>query len=135
MFSVPHLYDFHSSLPIALDNFGYHRHKTLIRAFELLERFAIRNTDAIITISPALTEYVRELDNKIPIVTIEDITETGDLTSVKEEEAANVGDLYSIDKKRRVILYAGTFEHYQGLDLLLSCAELIIKKNKIPKKG
>lgn len=130
IFGIPHLYDFHSSLPNVLDDFGYKRYAIFKRAFRLLERFAINNSNAVITISPALTDYVRGINSKIPIVMIENIKEPVDLSAVSREDMVNTKKLYSINKNNSIVLYTGTFEYYQGLDLLLSSAKLINNFNQ-----
>ena len=72
LFNLPHLYDFHSSLPQALGNFGYDKFPLLIGIFEWIESMVIRSSDGLIAISPELANYVRKIDKRIPIVTIED---------------------------------------------------------------
>jgi len=130
IFRIPHLYDFHSSLPDVLENFGYKRYLIFKRVLKLIERLIIRNSDAIITISPGLTEYVRSISKEIPIVTIENIKEPVDLPAVSREDMVNTKKLYSINKNNSIVLYTGTFEYYQGLDLLLSSAKLINNFNQ-----
>jgi len=130
IFRIPHLYDFHSSLPDVLENFGYKRYLIFKRVLKLIERLIIRNSDAIITISPGLTEYVRSISKEIPIVTIENIKEPVDLSAVSREDMVNTKKLYSINKNNSIVLYTGTFENYQGLDLLLSSAKLINNFNQ-----
>ena len=130
IFRIPHLYDCHSSLPDVLENFGYKRYLIFKRVLKLIERLIIRNSDAIITISPGLTEYVRSISKEIPIVTIENIKEPIDLSTVSREDMVNTKKLYSINKNNSIVLYTGTFENYQGLDLLLSSAKLINNFNQ-----
>jgi glycosyltransferase involved in cell wall biosynthesis len=118
LFKLPHLYDFHSSIPQALGNFGYDKFPLLIGFFEWLER---------IIISPELANYVRKIDKRIPIVTIEDTFEAFDAKSVSMESTKKLREEYSLSDGTKIILYVGTFEQYQGLDLLIDSLEIVSK--------
>ncbi|MFQ6040130.1 MAG: glycosyltransferase, partial [Candidatus Poribacteria bacterium] len=67
-FGIRHLYDMHSSLPQQLGNFRYYRFSLLIYLFNWLERWALNSSNALITICPALEEYVREVNGHVPQV-------------------------------------------------------------------
>jgi hypothetical protein len=58
LFGFKLVYDMHSSLPEQLRNFKFTESRVLIRAFEWLENTSLRASDAIITICPALADYV-----------------------------------------------------------------------------
>jgi glycosyltransferase involved in cell wall biosynthesis len=128
-FRIPHLYDMHSSLPQQLQNFRfYSRFRPLVSLFEWLERWAINTSDALITICPALEEHVKKINYQVPQVLIENMASEEDPLAISEEdmrifEAAHVG----LDG-RKVVLYAGTFEPYQGLDLLIASAEQVLNR-------
>jgi len=128
LFEVPHLYDFHSSIPQALNNFGYGQFPLLIRFFEWLERIIIRSTKALIATSPELANYVRKIDKQIPIVVIENIFEVVDSRNISEESLKKLKVEYSLLEGEKIVLYVGTFEPYQGLDLLVDSAELVAKQ-------
>jgi glycosyltransferase involved in cell wall biosynthesis len=127
LFKLPHLYDFHSSIPQALGNFGYDKFPLLIRVFEWIERIIIRSSNALIAISPELADYVRKIDKNIPLVVIENAFETVDLGSISEESLRKLRDEYSLSGRERIVLYVGTFEQYQGLDLLIDSVEIVSK--------
>ncbi len=126
-FKLPHLYDFHSSVPQALGNFGYDRFPSLIRFFEWIERIIIRKSNALIAISPELANYVRKIDENIPIAIIENIFEAVDSKSVSVESVRKLREEYSLSDGKKIILYVGTFELYQGLDLLIDSVEIVSK--------
>lgn len=127
LFRLPHLYDFHSSVPQALRNFGYDRFPLLIRFFEWIERIIIRKSNALIAISPELASYVRKIDKDIPLVVIENIFEAVDSKSVSAESVRKLREEYSLSDGKKIILYVGTFERYQGLDLLIDSVEIVSK--------
>ena len=71
LFRVPHLYDMHSSLAQQLDNWKQ-SYAPMVRGLaHRMEAWAIHRSDALITICPALTEYVSKVAPTKPQVTIE----------------------------------------------------------------
>jgi glycosyltransferase involved in cell wall biosynthesis len=130
LFRIPHLYDFHSSIPEVLKNFGYKRFPFIISVFEWVERWVIHSSDAMIVISPSLADYVRQIDDKVPLAVIENTFEILNLDSITQEEMYDFELRYPELDGKRVVLYTGTFEPYQGLDLLVSSAEHILRRRK-----
>jgi glycosyltransferase involved in cell wall biosynthesis len=121
---VPHLYDMHSSLPQQLTNFGFSRSRALAGLFTWLERLVIRRSRAVIVICPQLEETVRAIDADVPTVLIENAPGSGDAPTAGSGAAlrAELG----ISPTAPVVLYTGTFEAYQGLDLLFAAAQPVI---------
>ncbi len=114
---VPHLYDMHSSLPQQLSNFGFSRSRLMRRAFLALERFMIRRSRAVIVICPSLEETVRAIDPHARVVLIENAP--GSAEDEPDAEAiAAIRPRFGLDPGTPVVLYTGTFEAYQGLNLL-----------------
>ena len=129
LFRTRHLYDMHSSLPQQLSNFQYSRSRLLIRLFERLERWVITSSDAIITICPALAEYVVAIHPQVRLEMIENVPSKTDTGPVSEEEVERLKNAYSVDGKK-VVFYAGTLEPYQGIDLMISGAAHILRRRK-----
>jgi len=121
---VPHLYDMHSSLPQQLTNFAYSRSRAIKGVFTALERFVIRRSRVVIVICPQLEEVVRGIDAGVPSVLIENAPGSGD-TPVDGSGAA-VRRSLGIDEGTPVVLYTGTFEAYQGLDLLFASMRTVM---------
>jgi hypothetical protein len=71
IFRVRHLYDFHSSIPEAMRNFGYSGYSPIISMFELIERWVINSSHGIITTSPTLDNYVRRINDRVSRMMIE----------------------------------------------------------------
>ena len=130
IFKIRHMYDFHSSIPEALGNFGYGRFSLLIKLFEWIERRVIQGSDAIIAISPALADYIRKIDKIVPIEVIENSIEEVDISSIKDESLKTFKCEYSLLDREKIVLYVGTFEPYQGLELIIDSVELVIKRFK-----
>jgi glycosyltransferase involved in cell wall biosynthesis len=114
---VPHLYDMHSSLPQQLTNFAFSGSRLLRALFDALERFMIRRSRAVIVICPSLEETVHRIEASARTVLIENAPGSVDEQATPEQAAA-VRRSLGVTPTTPVVLYTGTFEAYQGLDLL-----------------
>jgi len=121
---VPHLYDMHSSLPQQLTNFAFSRSRVVKRLFLAIERFMIRRSRVVIVICPSLEETVREIDPQARTVLIENAPGSADEAATPEQAAA-VRRSLDIGGETPMVLYTGTFEAYQGLDLLFDAMALV----------
>lgn len=117
---LPHLYDMHSSLPQQLTNFAFSRSRLLARLFTWAERVVLRRSRAVIVICPHLQETVRAIDPAIPTVLIENSPGSGDVP-VRGSGLA-IRTALGLALGSPLVLYTGTFEAYQGLDLLFAAA-------------
>ena len=122
---IPHLYDMHSSLPQQISNFGHGNKRWLARIFSVLERHMVRRSKVVIVICPQLEDVVREVDRNARPVLIENAPGSGDLPV--EGSGAAVRASLGIGPDVPVVLYTGTFEHYQGLDLLFASMAIALK--------
>jgi glycosyltransferase involved in cell wall biosynthesis len=125
LLGVPHLYDMHSSLPQQLTNFEYTRSRIVTRAFEWMERFVIRRSRVVIVICPQLADTVRGIDSGVPSVLIENAPGAGD--SQPDASGESVRAALGLSTSTPLAVYTGTFEAYQGLDLLFNAAALVVK--------
>jgi len=124
---VPHLYDMHSSLPQQLENFGFSRSVVLRWFLTKLEKMAIRRSRVTIVICPHLQEVARRVDPRAHTVLIENAPGSGDPPA--EGSGRELRTSLGIDASTPVVLYTGTFEAYQGLDLLFASAQIVIQRN------
>jgi glycosyltransferase involved in cell wall biosynthesis len=121
LFRFQLVYDMHSSLPQQLENFQYTSSKVLIRLFERLEMASLNHADAVITICP---ELARLALGRMPDPTRHFLIENSILDEVRLKHGSSTvpenGALEpSVPRDRPIILYAGSFEPYQGLHLLI----------------
>ncbi len=123
---VPHLYDMHSSLPQQLTNFAFSRSRLLHAAFAWMERLVIRRSRAVIVICQHLGDTVRAIEPDVPTVLIENAPGSGD-TPVAGS-GADVRRHLGVPAGAPMVLYTGTFEAYQGLDLFFAAARLVLNK-------
>ncbi len=115
------IYDMHSSLPEQLKNYQFTTSKLLIGLFERLEASCLRAADAVITICPELARYAKPLmpDPSRHFLIENSIFEPVRLAPGTRRVADAPVDAPALPANRRIVLYAGTFEVYQGLDILL----------------
>ena len=114
---IPHLYDMHSSLPQQLTNFAFSGSRALHAFFLALERFMIRRSRAVIVICPTLEDTVRAIDPSARAVLIENAPGSVDAPATAAQAAAVRRGL-GLGAASPIVLYTGTFEAYQGLELL-----------------
>jgi glycosyltransferase involved in cell wall biosynthesis len=126
MLGVPHLYDMHSSLPQQLTNFDFSRSRALTRAFLWMERFVVRRSRVVVVICPHLEEVVRGIEPGVQAVLIENAPGSGDAPVAGS--GARIRAELGLAADAPVVLYTGTFEAYQGLDLLFDAARDVIAR-------
>jgi len=126
---IPHLYDMHSSLPQQLTNFAFSRSRLIRGVFLAIERMMIRRSRVVIVICPSLQDTVREIDPAARSVLIENAPGSSD-EAATDEQAAAVRRQFGLSPVTPVILYTGTFEAYQGLDLLFAAMACV--RSRIP---
>jgi glycosyltransferase involved in cell wall biosynthesis len=120
---IPHVYDMHSSLPQQLENFSFSRSAILRWIFQRLERTAIKRSRVTIVICPHLEETARKVVPDARTVLIENAPGSGDAPVQGSGQAIRTS--LGIDGTTPMILYTGTFEPYQGLDLLFAAASIV----------
>jgi glycosyltransferase involved in cell wall biosynthesis len=114
---IPHLYDMHSSLPQQLTNFAFSRSRLMRRVFLAIERVMIRRSRVVIVICPSLEDTVREIDPDARAILIENAPGPSE-DQATAEQAGAVRRQFDVPPSTPLVLYTGTFEAYQGLDLL-----------------
>lgn len=127
IFRIRHLYDMHSVLSNQLKNFDFGNKPFFVKIFEFLERLVLRTCNAVITVGADLEEYVRSVDPNIRVVTIENIALHAYQTLVTEHDVAELNKKLHLDG-RLPIVYTGTYERYQGLDMALECVNTVARQ-------
>jgi glycosyltransferase involved in cell wall biosynthesis len=128
LFGFKLIYDMHSSLPQQLTNFKFTQSKLLIRLFQSLEDSCLKAADAVITICPDLCEYVQRvlphtgknllIENSI----FEPVRLSGRPSPESSGRSADPAQGDPLAKRiagKRLVVYAGTLEPYQGIDILI----------------
>ena len=117
LLGLPHVYDMHSSLPQQLTNFAFSRSRLIYGVFRSVERLMIRRSRVVIVICPSLEETVRGIDPNARALLIENAPGSSDDPATPAQAAA-VRRGFGLSSTTPIVLYTGTFEAYQGLDLL-----------------
>ncbi len=121
---IPHLYDMHSSLPQQLSNFAFSRSRLIRGAFAAVERLMIRWSRVVIVICPSLEETVRAIDPRAKPILIENAPGSAE-DEPTDAQAADVRAALGLPASTPMVLYTGTFEAYQGLDLLFEAMRVV----------
>lgn len=128
IFKFKYIYDMHSSLPQQLENFNFTSLKLIVKVFEHLEKLSTKRASAIITICKELEDQVKafgysEKHELIQNTLFFPISLSEGLYNVDLNRIINING-------KRIILYAGTFEPYQGLEMYLKSIQIILKRRK-----
>jgi glycosyltransferase involved in cell wall biosynthesis len=121
---IPHVYDMHSSLPQQLTNFRFARSRVLRWLFEKVEDASVFGSDVVVTICQDLHDHVTKMGAGERSVLIENVM-GGDVEEPPSISAGDVRRTWNIDPAAPLVLYTGTFEPYQGLDMLLESAGIL----------
>jgi len=120
LFRIPHIYDMHSSLPQQLENFNFSRSRVLKGIFDALERFVLRNSRSVIVICRDLLDYVRSQGFGDKAVFLENFMDFADFAAAPPTAADIAGVRAAVAPGgEKIVLYAGNFEPYQGIPLLI----------------
>jgi len=118
LFAVPFVYDMDSDIEVQLDESPLLR--SLVPLARRIDRAAVRDAIAVLTVCGTLSERVRRLAPGKPVFQIEDapnVTASGDRRAARRE----------VERRWQVpggplIVYTGNLEPYQGVDLLVRAA-------------
>lgn len=138
LFGFRLIYDMHSSLPQQLTNFGFTSSRLLIGLFRRLENSALEASDAVLTISPALAEVAcRAMSDPARHVLLENsVLDPVRLEHEPQEYGEPTGRMKHLGAEAwpsdwsedALVLYAGTLESYQGIDLLLEAFVRVVRQ-------
>lgn len=125
--SLPHIYDMHSSLPQQIKQGRFFGAGIPAQIFSWIENFILRNSQAVLAICPELLKKSREKGHRAKTVLLENFMGFEQLTLSRDQTQKIKASL--LLREEKVILYAGNFQPYQGISLLLEAAAEIEDKN------
>jgi len=124
---IPHLYDMHSSLPQQLSNFKYSKSSALRLVFTWAEDQMVHKSDVVITICQELQDTVAEMGVADRALLIENVM-GGDVDEPPTRSPEEVRSAWGIGDAAPLALYTGTFEAYQGVEMLIDAVALLVKR-------
>lgn len=117
---IPVIYDMQSSLPDQLRTHRLFRLGWVQRILRALEDWVLRHSNAVIC-SAGLLTHVKSRSPRVPAYEWKFPGQPRDPSNRQADLRARLG----IGKDRKVVLYAGTFEPYQGIDMFLHALETV----------
>ena len=127
------IYDMHSSLPQQLENFGFTKSKFIIGTFKFLEDSCLKAADAVITICPDLRDYALQqgVEEQKHFLIENSIFDDVKLANKPNKEPTTEPDASDIvfSEDLPTMVYAGTFEKYQGIDRVIRAFALATEKH------
>src|SRR6185436_14766505 len=124
---IPHLYDMHSSLPQQLSNFKYSKSSSLRSLFNWMEDQMVHKSDVVITICQELQDTVTEMGVADRSLLIENVM-GGDVDEAPSRSPQELRSMWGVPAGAPLALYTGTFEAYQGVDMLIDAAAIIARQ-------
>lgn len=123
MTKIPHLYDMHSSLVQQMDNFQFTRSRAVIRFFSFIEKLSLRNAASVIVICRALYDHAAGITAAAKLTLIENFMDDRP-PACDPEKLRQVKAEINPDGKK-IVMYTGTLEAYQGIPLLLAAMDFL----------
>jgi glycosyltransferase involved in cell wall biosynthesis len=133
LFGFKLVYDMHSNLAQQLTNTRFTRSGFLKRLFRRLQDSCIRTSEVVITICPDLADYVTAIPQRTGthILIENSIFDPVRLVQPGQPAPAAADPPHpaaaSLPADCRVVLYAGTLEAYQGIELLLQAFREVLR--------
>jgi len=124
---IPHLYDMHSSLPQQLSNFKYSQSSWLYGMFTWAEDQMVHKSDVVITICQELQDTVTSMGVAERALLIENVM-GGDVDEPPSRSPLEVRKAWGVPDGAPLALYTGTFEAYQGVDMLIDAVAILAKQ-------
>lgn len=124
LFGCKHLYYMHCNLPELIAGSGFVKNRLLLGIAHRAQRMMVRRADAVITFYPELEATARKLAPEKPIWMILPPPVDEGLPAASPNDVIRLRQQLQLDDGP-VLLYTGTLESYQGLDLLLQSVKTV----------
>lgn len=126
LFGCRHLYFMHSDLSQQIVSSGFTKSAWLIRCVEAAQRWMVRNADAALAICPDIERAARRMSPETPVYMIENVAVDEDMKT-PDDAIARLRQQLKLGTGP-LLLYTGTLESYQGIDLLLQSAKMVLQE-------
>lgn len=119
---VPVVYDLDSLISDQLEYSGAVRRPSVLEMARRLEALALRRARIVLTVCRSLTEAARRAAPDTPVFQVEDAPLLETLRDPDPERVESLRREWELEG-RRVLVYTGNHEPYQGIPLLLDAVE------------
>ena len=124
LFGCKHLYYMHCNLPELIAGSGFVKSRLLLRIASGVQKMMIRRADAVIAFYPELEVAARKLAPKKRIWMILPPPVDEGLPLARPNDVIRLRQHWQLGEGP-VLLYTGTLENYQGLDILLKSVKSV----------
>lgn len=129
IFRCKHLYCMHCDLAQLIASSGFIKNRLILRCLEAVQKFMVRKSDAVIAFYPEIESTAKRMAPGKPVYMILPPAVDEDLPPARQEDVARLREQLQLGDAP-VLLYTGTLETYQGLDILLR--SVVIVRSKFP---
>ncbi|GER86010.1 glycoside hydrolase [Dictyobacter vulcani] len=126
IFGRKHLYYMHSDLSQQIVSSEFTKNPFIIHCVKLIQKLIVRKAHGIIAICPDIERTARGMTSKTPIHMIENSAVDENLPAPTMEEVLQIREELALGTGP-VLLYTGTLESYQGIDLLIHSIPAVYK--------
>ncbi len=129
IFRCKHLYCMHCDLAQLIASSGFIKNRLILHCLEAVQKFMVRKSDAVIAFYPEIESTAKRMAPGKPVYMILPPAVDEDLPPARQEDVARLREQLQLGDAP-VLLYTGTLETYQGLDILLR--SVVIVRSKFP---
>lgn len=122
------VYDLDSLISDQLEYSGVIKAQWILRTVRWLERLALKRSTAAITVCRALSDAVLEVSPDMRLFQVEDCPLEESLRSPDPAAVETLREKFGLEA-RRAVVYTGNLESYQGMDLLLDAAAIMVESH------
>ncbi len=127
MFRCKHLYYMHSDLSQVVSSSEFTKSRFVMSCVGFVQKFMVSKADAVIVFYPEIEHTVKRIAPKKPVYLILPPAVDEGLPSPDPEDVAKLRDKLKLSDGP-VLLYTGTLESYQGIDLLLQSVPKVLSE-------
>lgn len=125
VFGCKHLYYMHSDLSQQIVSSEFIESPLLIRLVEAVQAFMVRQADGVIAVCPDIETTAKRMAPRTPVYMIENSAVDEHLPASEPEEVAQLRQEL-VPGDGPILLYTGTLESYQGIDILLRSIPTVV---------
>jgi len=122
---IPLIYEVHSFWAAEADMAGDSR-RLYVLIYKMIENLVFKQAESVIAISEKMKEALSKENNVLP-EKLELIYPGVDFDDFDERKTKNI-EIRNVNKKDLIVMYAGNFWPWQGVDLLLESVPYVLKR-------